>query len=203
MHNKNNNKIVIDNFFIFWYNDPMIKLLMLLFSFQIYAAEKTMLQIGSSVSLHPMASVNSPTVNFSNKLSDDGKFVLNKPTIILSNLKSKYKKYSKYTLFYSRDCVDSPVYGFVYSSGVFEERFHLGFAIGGYFMNDKEWNKREIPPSWISIHNKYTGPHTAIVPMIGGDLNIKVLQIGKVEVNWNTYINPFLINSTISIGFGF
>lgn len=167
-------------------------------------SSKTFLGIGGSLSIHPFASMNETAQSFSNKLTKDGTLVLNKPTITLSKRTSKGYDYSKFTFIYSRDCVDSPVYLFAYSNGTISTRdFYSGFVIGGYFMNDKIWNERAITKSWITIHGKTTGPNTAIVPVIGWETDYRLLKMGNIELHWSNYLNPFLINSTISLGISF
>lgn len=171
-------------------------------SSNLLAKEYKLLAIGKSLSIHPMA--NETATKFSNALSKDGVFVVNEPTITYSYLNTLGKEYTKWTLVYSRDCVDSPVYGLVYSSGSFWNKYaYGGLVIGGYFMNSKRWKEREITQSWISLSNNTTGKNTAFVPMIGGEVNVRIFKIGAIESNWNTYINPVLVNTTISIGFSF
>lgn len=163
-----------------------------------FAKDEWRLTIGESISIHPMASSNRTADQFSNKLSSDGTLVKNSPTIELNKMTIRNHEYNKFTMFYSRDCVDSPVYGYAYSYGHHSPILQYGFAFGGYFMNEKPWNDRGITKSWFSIGNKQ-----AIVPIIGGEVNVRIIKLGPTEVNWHTYINPFLTNTTLSIGFSF
>jgi len=177
-----------------------IFILCLIFYSQITLAKDELnFNIGESISMHPFASLNETAQNFSNKLSKDGTYVMNKPTININAISFRQGKYAKLSLLYSRDCVDSPVYGFGYSFGNYNTTsFYYGFVFGGYFMNEKLWNERGITKTWISIGNQ-----NAIVPLIGGEIYIKLFKIGRINANWHTYLNPVLINSTVSLGVSF
>lgn len=152
----------------------MIKLILvfLISCFNIAEAKEELhFNIGESISIHPLASMNETAQNFSNKLSKDGTYVRNSPTIDLTSITFKKGKYSKFSLLYSRDCVDSPVFGMGYSFGYYKTRsFYYGFVFGGYVMDEKPWKERGITKTWISIGNQ-----TGIVPLIGGEVNLKLL----------------------------
>lgn len=170
----------------------LITLITITLSFSSFAKTIYTLEAGASVSMHLLAD-KKLSRSFENKLSDDGVFVLNKPMIKYSMLDHSQGEYTKWTLFYARDCVNSPVYGAVFSLGSYSSsRFHAGVAFGGYVMDKREWEKRGIPP-----------PASLIMPVIGGEVNITLLKIGSSVVNLNTYINPIIINTTLSFGFTF
>jgi hypothetical protein len=155
--------------------------------------------IGQSVSIHPYASQNSTATMFENKLSKDGTFVKNSPTIDFHTMEIKGLKYSKFSLVYSRDCVNSPVVGAAYSAGAYySSHTYVGWALGGYLMDEKPWNDKGITKSWISI-----GDNRAIVPLLGLEFNVRIFKFGKIEANWQNYVNPFLINTTVAVGFSF
>jgi hypothetical protein len=161
--------------------------------------------IGTSVSIHPFARINDTAQLFENKLSKDGMVVTNNPTINLNKLSIDSSFYKKYSFIYSRDCMNSPISGFAYSFGkYYSNNFYIGLGLGAYVIDKKAWNHKNVAAGWVNVpKTKVFGYDKSLMPIIGGEVNFTLFRIKKLEINLNTYFNPALINSTISVGFSF
>lgn len=163
------------------------------------AGDYKMVSIGPSVSIHPFARSNEGAHLFENKLTNDGTLVSNIPTAKFDLFTTRGSRYEKKSFFYSRDCVNSEIYGFGMSSGNRTSYLsYYGFAFGGYFMNEKKWKEKNITRSWISLGN-----NRGIVPIIGLETNWNLFVHKNMHLDIHTYWNPFLINTTLSFGFHF
>lgn len=171
----------------------------------IIANDEWNLNIGSSISIHPFARKNDTAELFENKLTKDGMVVTNNPTITLNKLLIDSNFYKKYSLIYSRDCMNSPITGFAYSFGkYYSNNLYLGLGLGTYIIDKKAWNNKNVAAGWLNIPTTKTfGSDKSLMPIVGGELNINLFRIKKLEININTYFNPALINTTLAFGFSF
>ena len=74
---------------------------------------------------------------------------------------------------------------------------HGGVIIGGYFMNNNEWEKRDINSFSVKF-GEY-----GIVPVLGGELNVQLFLNDKYYVKFNNMLTLILTNHSISFGMRF
>ena len=115
-----------------------------------------------------------------NKLTNYGRVVLSPYFLEL-----KHKNFSVFT---SRDCLNLPIVGGLYSKDIFKKgRFSIDFVVGGYLINKKEWS--EVSRTyWLN---------GGIVPLVGGVSTLEVFKNKDFSVNFKTSVFPLIIQNGV------
>lgn len=96
-----------------------------------------------------------------------------------------------YRLFMGQNSVGDFIYGATYSYNWEWSIIKYGPIIGFYQQNDEKYLARGIQPFSLGY---------GIVPVIGGEISIKLLTFDDKYIKLNTVITPVIINQTIILG---
>ena len=151
----------------------LLAIVFALFCLNTFAYE---IQVGAIANYHYMT--NFPKLR--NKLTNNGRLVLSPYFLEL-----KHKNFSVFT---SRDCLNLPIVGGLYSKDIFKKgRFSIDFVVGGYLINKKEWS--EVSRTyWLN---------GGIVPLVGGVSTLEVFKNKDFSVNFKTSVFPLIIQNGV------
>lgn len=134
---------------------------------------------------------------FENKVSKDGRLINNNLYGLVIRDTVDNEAYSSHYFFGGVDSVGSPIYGYLRSMGFILPTYtYLGFAFGGYWMENKTWEKKQIDhTNGIKISKT-----NSIVPVVGIEISQKIPLGGGLFLKINNLISPVLSNHSVGLG---
>lgn len=133
------------------------------------------------------SNIGNVSERFSNKINSDGRLIYT-GLLGLAYIEDE----SKYQVFVGQNSIADIIYGVSYTYNVFKsDIIEAGPIVGFYQQNDDKFIEKGIQP--------YSLGH-GIVPILGGELSIKVLTFDEKYIKLNTVVTPVIINETLSFG---
>lgn len=132
--------------------------------------------------------VNAHMDRYENKVDNYGDII--NPMVGYRLSDEKNDSYRSNTYFLGENSIGSAMAGYAYSPGVKYGDLKLGFVLGGYLQNDKQFHDRSIYPPAVPVGD------FGIVPLAGIEVGY---SIGKTTVYVVT--TPILMTAVIGINF--
>lgn len=151
--------------------------------------------VGGSLTYHLIDYSNA--VQYSNKLSNDGRLIDN-PILGIQYVKESRLTYESIGVFTGENSIGKDILGLKLSTGEKMSNLYLGVVIGAYEQSTKSFRDKNIVPFQVGQVGD-----VGIVPLVGVELNYKIKVANKIYVKINNVVTPILTNSTISLGFSY
>ena len=151
--------------------------------------------IGGGVTYHI---IDNGTSNlYANHISNDGRLIF---TGLMGIGYNHYfgDNYASFRTFVGENSVANPIVGYMGSYGwAINKGLDIGIVVGGYFQDDIAYQQKGIVPFSLG------GGHSALVPVVGAEINFKVMLSSDKFIKFNNIISPVITNHTISFGVNF
>lgn len=170
----------------------LLVLLLLTFSSQ---AQTSLEIVGGSITYHLINPGDA--TQFSNKMSADGKLIHN-PLIGIQEVHELKDEYWSLGVFVGENSIGQDIAGFKYSTGEKMGHWYIGFVIGAYEQSSSGFYDKGIVPFQVAKIDD-----TGIVPVVGVELNYKIVLTRDSYLKLNNIVSPAITNSSISLGFSF
>jgi hypothetical protein len=170
--------------------------LVLLLSPILGLADSSIEVVGGSLTYHPFDTDHTASY-YTDKVSNNGKLIDN-PLLGIQYSTEDKDYYKSAALFVGDNSIGQNIAGFKVSEGFKTCNFYVGAVLGAYEQDDSTFSKDGITPFQIAK----TGT-TGIVPVVGGEVNYKVIVNREMYLKLNNIISPAITNTTLSLGFSF
>ncbi len=134
---------------------------------------------------------------YSYKVSSDGRLISNPVFGIGYTMVDAELSYTSIRIFRGMNSVAQPINGGILALGHASRHIEFGLVAGGYVQNNNDFAGTGVVPYSVGQGSN------AFVPIIGVELNWKIIFSETIFIRFINVITPILTNHTASLGFDF